>query len=197
MALAAPPGGIGGDAYRPYPTASCGGSSVELGHLKLTTQWKDHASTANISSQMSDILSKAQRSVRMSRIRGADTKPELIVRKEIWRSGFRYRLHDRNLPGKPDIVLKGLRVVIFVHGCFWHAHSCQRGRIPDGNSAFWAEKFSSNKSRDRRNRARLARAGWKIVTVWECALATRAKRERALAKLVLTLKQQVTEANCE
>jgi len=120
----------------------------------------------------------------MARIRSKDTKPELVVRKAVWAAGFRYRLHARNLPGRPDLVFPGLGVVVFVHGCYWHGHSCQKGRIPGQNSAFWKAKFEGNIARDRRNRAALARDGWKVVTVWECSLATKEKRRTAVKKLL-------------
>lgn len=120
----------------------------------------------------------------MARIRSKDTKPELIVRKAVWAAGFRYRLHGKSLPGRPDLVFPALGTVVFVHGCYWHGHSCQKGRIPGKNSAFWREKFDSNKARDKRNRARLRRDGWKVITIWECSLATIPKREKAIKKLL-------------
>lgn len=137
---------------------------------------------------MADIMSKDERSERMSRIRSKDTKPELLVRKELWRAGFRYRLHAKELPGRPDLVLPRLQTAVFVHGCYWHGHCCQKGRIPRANSGFWAEKFAKNKLRDARNRARLRRLGWKVIVVWECTLYARGKRERTLAKLVEKLR---------
>jgi DNA mismatch endonuclease, patch repair protein len=136
---------------------------------------------------MADTLSKAQRSERMSRIRSRDTKPELVVRKALWAAGFRYRLHRKDLPGRPDIVLPGLGTVILVHGCYWHGHACQKGRVPSTNSPFWADKFARNKARDRRDKARLRRLGWTVVTVWECSLSTKQRRERALSRLVAKL----------
>lgn len=125
----------------------------------------------------------------MSRIRSKDTKPELLVRKKLWSEGFRYRLHRADMPGKPDLVLPALRTVVLVHGCYWHGHSCQKGRVPGTNSLFWAAKFAANKARDRRNRARLKKLGWNVVTVWECCLATEAKRRRTLDRLVRQLRQ--------
>lgn len=139
---------------------------------------------------MVDTLTPAERSVRMSRIKSRDTKPELIVRKAVWGAGFRYRLHGSGLPGKPDLVLPALRTVIFVHGCYWHGHTCQRGRIPGQNSSFWKAKFDANKARDRRNASKLRRQGWKVVTVWECSLATAPKRARTLGKLLDLLREQ-------
>lgn len=139
---------------------------------------------------MADTLSPAERSVRMSLIRSKDTKPELLVRKALWAAGHRYRLHAKGLPGKPDLVFPGLGTVVFVHGCYWHAHSCQKGRIPAQNSRFWQEKFLANKARDKRNSQRLRRAGWSVLTVWECSLADEGSRKMAIAKLLHALSQR-------
>lgn len=109
------------------------------------------------------------RSENMSRIRGKDTKPELIVRRACWASGLRYRLHDRRLPGHPDLVFTGLRTVVFVHGCFWHCHEgCSNFRIPKTRSEWWAAKLARNKVRDAEVQADLEAAGWQVVVVWEC-----------------------------
>ena len=132
---------------------------------------------------MADFLSPAGRSERMSRIRGRDTAPELAVRRYLHREGFRYRLHVRDLPGRPDIVLPKYGVVIFVNGCFWHAHACQKGRIPSTRSDFWEEKFRNNRSRDERSRRALRKAGWRVLTVWECSLSTKVRAERELGLL--------------
>ncbi|WP_314403148.1 very short patch repair endonuclease [Stenotrophomonas rhizophila] len=137
-----------------------------------------------------DTLTVAQRSLRMSLIRSKNTKPELLVRKAVWAAGFRYRLHARGLSGKPDLVLPGLRTVVFVHGCYWHAHSCQKGRIPGQNSAMWSEKFSANKARDARNTRRLRRDGWSVLTVWECQLGTQKSRLAAIRSLISALKRR-------
>jgi DNA mismatch endonuclease (patch repair protein) len=131
-----------------------------------------------------DSLSVEDRSERMSRIRGSDTRPELIVRRYLHASGFRFRLHARDLPGKPDLVLPRHHVAVFVHGCFWHCHCCQRGRIPGTRSDFWSQKFESNKKRDTRNANALRRLGWRVMTVWECSLSSQAKVERRLGGLV-------------
>jgi DNA mismatch endonuclease (patch repair protein) len=104
----------------------------------------------------------------MSRVRGRDTAPELYVRHALHAAGFRYRLHQRDLPGRPDIVLPGLNTAVFVHGCFWHGHECPRGRRPTSNSAFWAAKLDRNLARDREASAALSRSGWTVRTVWEC-----------------------------
>lgn len=129
-----------------------------------------------------DIMSKDARSSLMGRIRGKNTKPELIVRRVLWRLGYRYRINKRSLPGCPDIVLKGRKSVIFVHGCFWHRHSCGRAYNPKTRPRFWHTKFQENLARDRRNLAALKAAGWRILVVWECEidrpqkLAARLKR---------------------
>ena len=105
----------------------------------------------------------------MSRIRGVNTTPELRVRKLLHAMGLRYRLHGKNLPGKPDLVFAGAHAVLFVHGCFWHMHRCKYGKpAPATNRSFWANKRRSNAERDRRNRAVLKRAGWRVFEVWEC-----------------------------
>ena len=120
----------------------------------------------------------------MSSIRSKDTKPEVMVRKAVWRAGFRYRLHGKGLPGRPDLVFPALRTIVFVHGCYWHAHSCQKGRIPAQNSRFWGEKFAMNKARDQRNVRRLRREGWSVLTVWECSLSKAKTRDAAIRKLL-------------
>ena len=137
-----------------------------------------------------DTLNPAERSVRMSLIRSKDTKPELVVRKAVWAAGFRYRLHGKGLPGRPDLVFPGLRTIVFVHGCYWHAHTCQKDRIPGQNSRLWREKFAANKARDQRNIRRLRRAGWSVLTVWECSLATTKSRSAAISKLLLALERR-------
>ncbi len=116
-----------------------------------------------------DILSKDQRSGLMSRIRGKDTNPEMVVRRLIHSLGYRYRLHVRTLPGCPDLVFPSRRKVVFVHGCFWHRHSCRKGRsVPGTRTAFWETKLESNRKRDRRFRRKLRRQGWQVLVVWEC-----------------------------
>lgn len=123
----------------------------------------------------------------MSLIRSKDTRPELIVRQAVWAAGYRYRLHDKRLPGKPDLIFPGLRTVVFVHGCYWHAHTCQKGRIPGQNSGFWSEKFAANVARDMRNARKLRRAGWSVLTVWECTLSTPTAREGEIRRLLRRL----------
>src|SRR5207247_11204374 len=118
-----------------------------------------------------DVYSPQKRSAVMRRVKGRDTTPELAVRKLIWRLGGRYRLHRADLPGKPDIVLPGRRLAVFVHGCFWHGHDCARGaRVPKANRDYWTTKIGRNRARDERSGAALHAAGWRVETVWECDL---------------------------
>ena len=121
---------------------------------------------------MADSLTTERRSWNMSRIRGANTKPELTLRSLLHRAGYRFRLHDRTLPGKPDIVLKKHRTVVFVHGCFWHRHSgCKNCTMPSTRAEFWADKFAATVERDRRKESELRDLGWHVITVWECELS--------------------------
>lgn len=118
---------------------------------------------------MVDVLSPAQRSFNMSRIRSRDTRPEMIVRSIVHGMGYRYSLHKKSLPGKPDLVLVRHRKIIDVHGCFFHMHDCRYGKVvPATNAKFWRTKRISNMKRDKRNSAALKRAGWRVLTVWEC-----------------------------
>jgi DNA mismatch endonuclease (patch repair protein) len=118
---------------------------------------------------MTDVHSPEQRSRNMASIRGKDTLPEKFVRSLLHRLGYRFRLHRRDLPGKPDLVFPSRRKVIFVHGCFWHMHHCRWGRvIPGTNAEFWRTKRQTNCDRDRKAQAALSGAGWQILVVWEC-----------------------------
>jgi len=121
----------------------------------------------------------------MSRIRGKDTKPEMVVRSLLHRMGYRFRLHGKGLPGRPDIVLARHKTVVFVHGCFWHRHEgCALARMPKSRSEFWEPKLEGNKQRDARNMERLALAGWEVLTIWECQLSD-AERLRATIRRFL------------
>lgn len=136
-----------------------------------------------------DSLTKPERSERMSRIRGKDTKPEKIVRSWLHRQGFRFRLHRKDLPGKPDIVLPKYKTVILVHGCFWHRHpGCPISTTPKTNTKFWEEKFCKNLERDTRNRKALEALGWKVIVVWECEVKDHGQQERTFINLFLELK---------
>jgi DNA mismatch endonuclease (patch repair protein) len=112
----------------------------------------------------------------MAGIRGKDTAPELLVRQGLHARGFRFRLHDRNLPGKPDLVFPSRRAVIFVHGCFWHGHDCHLFKWPSSRAEFWREKIEGNTKRDEAAIDALLTAGWRVLTVWECALKGRERR---------------------
>jgi DNA mismatch endonuclease (patch repair protein) len=131
---------------------------------------------------MADTVSTEKRSRMMAAVRGADTLPELYVRRRLFAEGFRYRLHAKELAGKPDIVLPRFRMVLFVHGCFWHGHSCSRGKRPASNVEFWNTKLDSNARRDKHNRILLKKAGWISVVIWECRL------ERATEALLRRLR---------
>ena len=117
-----------------------------------------------------DTLSSQQRSWNMSRIKASNTGPERIVRSILHRMGYRFRLHRKDLPGKPDIVLPKFKTVVFVNGCFWHGHACSRGKRPSTNLAFWDEKIEGNVRRDRCNLKALKASGWRSVVVWQCWL---------------------------
>lgn len=117
-----------------------------------------------------DVLTAAQRSFNMSRIRGRDTAPELLIRRALHARGFRYRLHGRKLPGRPDLVFPKYRAVIFVHGCFWHGHDCHLFRWPSTRREFWEGKISRNQERDCSAAHALRESGWRVLFIWECAL---------------------------
>ena len=120
---------------------------------------------------MADRISAEHRSWNMSRIRGKDTKPEIVLRSLLHRAGFRYRLHDRKLPGKPDIVLPKYKTAVFVNGCYWHRHEgCLKASTPKTNTAFWTKKFEETVERDARKKTELIESGWRVITVWECEL---------------------------
>jgi len=129
----------------------------------------------------------------MSRIKGKDTKPEMMVRKYIFSKGFRYRLHDKRLPGKPDIVLPSLKVVIFIHGCFWHGHSnCRYFVIPKTRTEWWLTKIERNKQLDNENLLKLKSNGWKVFIIFECKLKSnlRAKTLENLVNRLKTISEQ-------
>ena len=119
---------------------------------------------------MTDVLTTAQRQLNMSRIRGRDTKVEMRVRQGLHARGLRYRLHDRNLPGRPDLVFTRYSAVIFVHGCFWHAHGCTLSKLPATRQDFWRKKLEGNAARDCKAIKALLAVGWRVLVVWECAL---------------------------
>lgn len=131
---------------------------------------------------MADIVDRATRSRMMAGIRAKDTAPELAVRHGLFALGFRYRLHEKTLPGCPDLVLPRHRAVVFVHGCFWHGHDCRLFRLPATRRAFWREKIGRNRLRDARVRQELGTLGWRSLTIWECAL--RGRSQAALGTLL-------------
>jgi DNA mismatch endonuclease (patch repair protein) len=136
---------------------------------------------------MADVHSTIQRSFNMSRIKGKDTKPEMLVRRWLHAHGYRYRLHDKKLPGKPDIVLPKYRILILVHGCFWHGHTgCKYYVVPKTNTDWWLNKINTNKANDTKAVKALKKDSWKIITVWECELKP-AKLQNTLNSLLKKL----------
>ena len=132
---------------------------------------------------MTDIVTPAVRSRIMSRIRGRDTQPEVTLRRGLHACGFRYRLHERRLPGRPDLVFAKWRAVVFVHGCFWHRHrGCPKTTRPKSRVSFWRSKFSENTARDRRQIRALRAVDWRVLVVWECALSDPKSRARTIAQ---------------
>ena len=119
---------------------------------------------------MTDVLTPEQRRLNMSRIKGLNTKPEIRLRQVLHAAGFRFRLHQRTLPGKPDLVLPKHNVCIFVHGCFWHGHNCPMFKLPSTRRDFWSQKIRGNQTRDVLATASLIELGWRVLTVWECSL---------------------------
>lgn len=117
-----------------------------------------------------DVHTPQQRSFNMSRIKSKNTKPEQAVRKWLWSQGFRYRLHRKDLPGKPDIVFPSRNKIIFIHGCFWHHHDCRYFKWPKSRTEFWTEKITKNEERDLKHQIQLEQLGWEVLTVWECEI---------------------------
>ena len=136
---------------------------------------------------MADVPSPSVRSFNMSQIRGKDTKPEILVRRFLHKKGFRFRLHDKNLPGKPDIVLKKYKSIIFIHGCFWHGHmECKYFKIPKTRTQWWLEKIHQNVERDCKNIFNLEANGWNVIVVWQCEL-TKDNFNSTLSKVIARL----------
>ncbi|UGU17950.1 DNA mismatch endonuclease Vsr [Sinomicrobium kalidii] len=139
---------------------------------------------------MADVHDKKTRSYNMSRIKGKDTKPEILVRKYLFSLGFRYRLHDKNFPGKPDLVFPKYRKVVFIHGCYWHGHEdCKYFVPPKTKTEWWLNKIGNNKKRDEQNISRIRDMGWLPIIIWECELKP-GKRDKTFENLVEELKKQ-------
>lgn len=136
----------------------------------LGARFSGRQTAASVS--VADRMSRASRSRIMASVRQKDTVPEMLVRQGLHRLGFRYRLHDKSLPGRPDIVLPRFRAVIFVNGCFWHAHGCRKTTIPAMNAEFWRAKIERNMQRDAEAIDKLHMLGWRSLTIWECAVRT-------------------------
>lgn len=134
------------------------------------------------------------RSEIMRRVPRADSKPEMAVRRILHRAGFRYRLHIRQLPGTPDIVMKNLNVCIFVHGCFWHRHGCHRTTTPKTNSKFWLDKFKANVARDERVRNKLSALGWKVIILWECQTDDMTRLRNSLIRRLIRRKTAISKS---
>ncbi len=141
---------------------------------------------------MPDVVDKKTRSRMMSGIRGKDTKPELLIRKQLHKLGFRYKLHDRKLPGKPDMVFPKYKAIIFVNGCFWHGHNCHLFKWPSSRVEFWHDKITRTQEKDKENFDALLEKGWRVLKIWECSLKGKEKlpTETVIIKAVEWLKSE-------
>lgn len=139
---------------------------------------------------MVDIFSPEKRSSVMSAIRSKDTKPEILVRSALHQLGYRFRLHIAGLPGKPDVVLPRYAIAIQVRGCFWHGHTCADGHLPKTRQEYWKPKLAANKTRDRRNDAKLRKAGWTVIVIWAC----RVNSEKKLASTITRVQQAIEKS---
>jgi DNA mismatch endonuclease (patch repair protein) len=137
---------------------------------------------------MSDIFSRQKRSDIMSHISGKETKPEILVRKFLFSNGFRFRKNVKDLPGKPDIVLPKYKTVIFIHGCFWHGHTCKRGTLPTTNVKFWKIKIGGNVERDKRDILELEKQGWNVIIIWQCEIKNITLQNERLTELLSEIK---------
>lgn len=131
---------------------------------------------------MADIVSPSVRSRMMSGIKSKNTRPEMLIRRQLHGMGFRYRLHSKHLPGKPDIIFPKYHAVIFIHGCFWHGHDCSLFKWPSSNTEFWKNKINSNRERDIRNKQKLQASSWRVAIVWECAIRKSGNCDKGLAQ---------------
>ena len=138
---------------------------------------------------MADIHDKKTRSYNMSQVKSKNTKPEIMVRKFLFSKGFRYKLHDKTLPGKPDLVFPKFKAVLFINGCFWHGHdSCKYSTIPETRKEWWSDKITSTKRKDSENMLKLQQMGWKVITVWGCELKG-IKKDLTLNQIFAEFKQ--------
>ena len=141
---------------------------------------------------MADFMTGTQRSRAMSKVRSKNTKPEITIRSGLHRRGFRFRVNDKNLPGKPDIILRKYSALIFIHGCFWHHHlNCPKSKMPQTRKEFWENKIGNNIIRDRKNITKLRSMGWRIAIVWECAV----KKEENLVQTLETLNEWIKKGD--
>lgn len=124
---------------------------------------------------MADIVSPAKRSLMMAGIKGKNTKPEILIRSALHRKGFRFRIHQKSLPGNPDLVFPKYKAVVFVHGCFWHGHTCSLFKMPSTRTEFWENKIAGNRSNDAKKEGELRASGWRILVIWECSLRGKMK----------------------
>ena len=146
---------------------------------------------------MADLKTPEERSRNMAAIRSRDTKPEMFVRRYLHSMGWRYGLHNKKLPGTPDIVMRRFKTVIFVHGCFWHGHeNCKYYRLPKSNTEFWQTKVDKNRARDVRDIDALHKLGWRVVVVWECQLKTEGRRQDTFNKLSVILNGNYSQIDC-
>ena len=142
---------------------------------------------------MADVFSERKRSEVMSRIRSKDTEPEKLVRKALHGLGYRYRLHDKSLPGKPDLKLAKFKAVIQINGCFWHGHGCHLFKMPRSSKEYWTQKIANNKKRDELNRQKLLEENWRVLEVWECAL--KGKKRLDMEKLFNKIENWLLSCN--
>ena len=157
--------------------------SLPRSYANLRQPWATAPSTATPIA-VPDKFSPETRSKVMAAVRQRDTAPEMFVRRMLHGMGYRYRLHRRDLPGSPDLVFPSRKKVVFVHGCFWHGHTCHRGALPKTRIEFWRTKIHNNKKRDVRILARLQKIGWQAITVWQCELADRATLKHRLVRFL-------------
>ena len=150
----------------------------------MPTEFGFRASSASFVGQVRDRLTKERRSWNMSRIRGKDTSPEKRVRSELYRMGYRFRLHRKDLPGNPDVVFVSKRIAVFIHGCFWHRHrGCKNCTTPTRRRDFWLNKLEGNAARDKKSLQALYELGWRVLVIWECQIENDRRLRQVLTKL--------------